>query len=191
MIGGDAEHDAIGLEEVVDGGALFQELRIAAEMEGQLRVLRDRGLDLVRRADGHGRLGDDDDLARHVLADELRDGEHVAEVGGAVFVGRRADGDEDDLRAGDGRGHVGGELEAPLRLIALDELVEAGLVDRKDVLLESFDLGDVEIGAVHVIAGLGETGADDQADVAGSDDGDAHAVSVWGLGNSAEKRYSR
>ena len=146
---------------------------------------------LVGGADGNGRLGDDDDFARHVLADELRDGEHVSEIGGAVFVGRSADSDEHDFSAGDGRGHIGGEFEASLRLIALDELVQAGLVDRKDVLLQSFDLGDIEIGAVHVIAGLRETGAYDQADVAGSDDGDAHAVGVWGLGNSAEKRYSR
>ena len=32
-----------------------------------------------------------------LLADRLGDGEHVAQVGRAVFVRRRADGDEDDF----------------------------------------------------------------------------------------------
>jgi hypothetical protein len=32
---------------------------------------------------------------------------------------------------------------------------------------------------VNIIAGLCETGTHDQADVAGSDDGDAHAGFVW------------
>ena len=87
---------------------------------GSFAFLRDRARDLRRRADGHRRLGDDDHLARHVLADRLGDGEHVPQVGRAVFVRRRADGDEHDLGARDRGADVGRELEAALRLVALD-----------------------------------------------------------------------
>ena len=36
----------------------------------------------------------------HVLADGTRDRQHVLEIGRAVFVGRRADGDELQLAVG-------------------------------------------------------------------------------------------
>ena len=95
-------------------------------------------------------------------------------VGAAVLAGRRADADEHDLRPGDRRRQLGREREAPLPAVAADELLEPGLVDRQHVVLELRDLGDVDVDARDVVAGLRETGADDEADVAGADDGDAH-----------------
>ena len=67
--------------------------------------------------------------------------------------------------------------QAALLLVALDELVEPGLVDRQDVLLQPVDLALIDVGADDVVAGFGEARADDEADVAGSDDGDVHGVS--------------
>ncbi len=100
--------------------------------------------------------------------------EHVAQVRGAVFVRRRADGDEHHFGAGDRAGDVGGERQPPAPLVALDEVIEPGLVDRQDVLEQPFDLGRVDVGADHLIAGFGETRPDDEADVPGPDDGDVH-----------------
>ena len=93
-----------------------------------------------------------------------------------------------------GGGHARALLERIVpggRLIALDQGVQPWLVDRKDVLLQSLDLRDIQIGAIDVIAGLRETGPNDQADVARSDDGNAHSEFEGGRGRKAEKRYSR
>ena len=105
----------------------------------------------------------------------FRDRKLCRKIRRSVLVRRRSHRDEHDLRPADRGRHIGGELEASLRLIALHQLVQPRLIDRKDVLLQPFDLGDVQIGAVDVIARLGETGAYDQSDVAGSDDGNAHS----------------
>jgi hypothetical protein len=55
-----------------------------------------------------------------------------------------------------------------------DQRLQAGLVDRQDVLLQAVDLAGVDVGADDVVARLGEAGADDEADVAGADDRDSH-----------------
>jgi hypothetical protein len=174
----DAEHDAVGLHEVVDRRSFLEELRIAAHVEGVLRVLRHRRLDLRRGAHRDGRFRDDDELPAHVHPDLLGDGEDVAEVGGAVLVGRRADGDEDDARRRDRGGHVGREAETAAGLIALDEPLQAGLVDGKDVLLQAVDLLLIQIRADDVVPRLREAGPDDESDVSRSDYRDVHVRSV-------------
>ncbi len=100
----------------------------------------------------------------------------MAEVGRAVLVRRRPDGDEHDLGAADRLGDVGGEREPLLLLVPLDEILEPRLVDRQDVLLQLVDLAGVDIGADDVVARLGEAGADDEPDVTRSHDSDSHAI---------------
>ena len=103
-----------------------------------------------------------------------RDREHVAQVGRAVFVRRRADRDELEQAVRDAFRRVGRELEAPLVDVALDEHVEAGLVDRDLALLQALDLARVDVDADDVVAGFRQAGARDQADVAGAEDCDFH-----------------
>ena len=69
---------------------------------------------------------------------------------------------------------VGREVEAPGREVALQQLVEAGLVDRRLAALEHLDLALVDVDAQDVVADLGEARAGDQADVAGTEDGETH-----------------
>ena len=89
-----------------------------------------------------------DELARHVLADLLRHREHVAQVGRAVLVGRRADGDEHDVAPSRWpRATSVVNVEPALLLIALDESSRPGLVDRQDVLLQAVDLRCVDVRA--------------------------------------------
>jgi len=145
-------------------------------MERRLGVLRDLGTDLLGGAHRHRALGDDRLGLVHVLADRACDGQDVLEVGGAVLVGRRADGDDHDVGALDRRPDVRGELEAPSALIAGDERLEPRLVDREPVLLQAVDLPRVDVGARNVVPRLREAGADDQPDVPRSDDGDFHVT---------------
>ena len=87
----------------------------------------------------------------------------------AVFVRRRSDCNEEDVGRCDRRRNVGREGETPVILVSLDQILETGLVDRENVLLQSFDLGCHNVGTDHVIARLRQAGAHDESDVSGSD----------------------
>ena len=63
----------------------------------------------------------------------------------------------------------------PAADVALDQRVEAGLVDRHAARVQHRDLRGVDVEAQHVVADLGETGAGDEADVPGADHRDLHA----------------
>ncbi len=78
-----AEDDAIGLEEVGDRVALFEELGVRHDLERRARG-RNAFLDGVARADGHGALHGDERRLRRGLRDRVGDGEHGGYVGVAV-----------------------------------------------------------------------------------------------------------
>ena len=62
---------------------------------------------------------------------------------------------------------IGGVMKA--RRVALEQLREAGLVDRHLAATQALDLGGVDVHAPHVAAELGEAGGRHQPDVAGAD----------------------
>ena len=101
--------------------------------------------------------------------------EHVRQIGRAVFVLRRADGDEDDARGAHGTREIGRELEALLRPVAPDHLLEAGLVDGHDAAPKPPDLRRILVDARDVVAVFRQTGSQHQADVACSDDRNFHS----------------
>ena len=72
---------------------------------------------LLGGADRHGALVDDDAVAVHRPADVAGDGQHVLQIGRAILALRRADGDEDDLRAFDRAGQLRRERQPPLVLV--------------------------------------------------------------------------
>src|SRR2546429_403118 len=86
---------------------------------------------LVISADGNRALGDDQLGPVHVPADGARHIQHVLQVGRAVLIRWRAHGDENDIRPLDRGADVGGELEASIALVAHDQRLEPGLVDRQ------------------------------------------------------------
>src|SRR5262249_34053013 len=76
---------------------------------------------------------------------------------------------------GDG---VDGELQATGLAIVGDEFLEARLEDRDLAGFEPRDLGRVDIEANDVVADFGEAGARDEADIAGAENRDTHALSA-------------
>ena len=85
-----ADHDAVRMLEVLDGGALAQEFRIGDYLH--LRVgtlLAQDALDLVAGADRHGRLGDHDRRARQQRGNLAHRLEHKAQIGVTVAAPRR------------------------------------------------------------------------------------------------------
>ena len=172
-----ADHHAIGLQEVVDGGALLQELRVAHHAE-RMRGLPAQHLPHLRGGpDRYGALVDDDLVAVHRPADLAGDGHHVLEVGRPILAGRRPDRDEEDLRLANRPIERGREREPLFRPVAPHELFESGLVDRHLPALQHADLGGILVHADDVIAVLCETRPGHEADVARSNNRDLHLPS--------------
>jgi hypothetical protein len=124
------------------------------------------------------------DLARHLA--------HVAEID-ALAVEGRADGDEGDLGVEHRGPQVGGGAQA-LADVALEQILQAVLVDRRLAAVDAVDLALVDVDAQAVVADLGEAGAGDDADIAGADDGDLHQASsaswLWWYHSSVRRRPS-
>ncbi len=171
-----ADHDAVGMLEITDRGALAQEFRIGGNHHIGVRIgLGDDAFDIVAGADGHRRLGDDDGEVLDVFSDLARGGVHVAEVGVAVAASRRrADRDEHGVCRGDCVAQIEAEIEPAGGGVAGDQFVEAGLVDRDLTLLQGGDLGGVLVDAGDVMAEVGETRARHQSHISRSDHCNAH-----------------
>ena len=177
-----ADDDAIGAAEVADGGAFLEKLRIGDDGESRLpqaRSLRriggkaalhqfgsDGGGDEVAGTDRNSRFVGDDLEAGTVLADAAGYGEDILQVGGTGFVGRRAYGNEQPLAVSDARGDIGGERQAPGSAAAGDDALEPGFVDRDVTAVEQLDLLGVDIDADHMIAGVSQACAGDEAHIA-------------------------
>ena len=103
----------------------------------------------------------------------LGDGEHVAQVRGAVLLWWRADGDEHDFTTVDGGREVRGEVE-PLGPIALDEVCQIRLEKGNLTAPKLLELLLVDVHARDVRSGIGEACAGDQPHVSRTNDSDFH-----------------
>src|SRR5439155_13325786 len=88
----------------------------------------------------------------------------------AISLGRRPDRDENRAARADRFRQVGAELQPPLADVAIDDLVEARLVDRDFSLLQRLDFFCVDVDADDIVAEISEACAGNQADVACADD---------------------
>src|SRR5262249_49658527 len=133
--------------------------------------LLDRGPHDVVRGTGHDRALDDDHVIAARAAERrthvVRGLADVAEVD-ALAVEGGADGDEGHLTRVDRRRQILGRPQPCL---------EPLLVNWRLAAVDAVYLLAVDVDADDVVADLGETGARDQADVAGSDDADLHHAS--------------
>ncbi len=169
-----ADHDPIGVHEVAYGGALGSELGVRDIADVLLAALVQSMAYRAARSDGNGALHRKDDPVVD-LRQLVDDGPHIREVGVSRVRRRRADGDVDDLGAGDSLGDVRGERQA--LAVSLEKLVETGLVDRDDAASQSVDLRLDDVANDDVMAELGETRAGDEPHVSSAEDGDAHGAS--------------
>ena len=82
-------------------------------------------------------------------------GAEVGEVGAAVRIEGRADGDEDDFGGTDGGGRVSGENQAPGGEVAAQQLREVWLVDGAFAGIQAGDLVGVGVSADDAVAEVG------------------------------------
>ena len=110
-----ADDDAVGMQEVGDGGAFAEKLGVGDDVEEVAgdAVALDGAANPLVGVDGDGAFFDDDFVAGERAGDLAGDGFDVREVGVAGLALRRADGDEDGVALAGGLGQVGHEAELP------------------------------------------------------------------------------
>ena len=181
-----ADDDAVRIEEVLDGGALAQELRIGDVGDAGDAHGVEVGHDPLAGAHRHGALHDQEALtsARCDLPHGVLHARKVGVAGGRRW---RVHGDEEEVAALE-QDVVGRREREPVGVVA-DELLQTGLVDRDLTPFQPADLLLVEVHAHDVVAQVGETDGRDEADIAGTDDPDgcdihAQTTSVAGENSS-------
>ena len=160
--GVDAHDDAVGVHEVVDRRAFFEELGVGGHIKAQgieaprLQGLRDHGAHPVGGAHRHGRFVEHQLEVLHVLANAARHRQHMLQIGRAVFLGRRAHGDHQDLAMRNRLGHIGGEVQPAGRAVARDHRVQARLVNRHAPSLQLCHARRIAVEAQHTKAQIGQ-----------------------------------
>ena len=155
-----AEHDAVGVQCVVDGETLAQELRVPRHLHRQPGRGQVSGVcaQVGGGAHRHGGLADDHRVAaqlRHQGVDHRVD---VAQVCGVLpLLLRRAHAQE--VHVGElGRLRVvGGEPQPPGGDVALQHLPQSGFVERDIPAAQFGDLAGIDVDADHVVTELGHS----------------------------------
>ena len=168
---GRAHHDAAGVQVVVEGLALAQELRAEEDLAVAQPIAQARGV-----ADGDGRLDDDPGVRVHGAhgGDGGLDGARVEEVPVRVVVGGRGDDGVIGTRVGLGHVHGGVQVELALPRLGLrQEALDLVVLDGRYVAVDLLDLLGHDVKRVHLVV-LRKQDGEGQADVAGTGDGNLH-----------------
>jgi len=110
-----------------------------------------------------------------VSADGIGDSQNVLQIGTAVFIRRRTDGNEDDVAMGDRCCGIGGELQASFLVVLHHHRGQTRFENRDLPLIEAIDLGAVDIDTNDLIAHFSQAGARDQTDIPGTEYSNFHA----------------
>jgi hypothetical protein len=166
-------------QRVLHRGALPEELRIPAQQD--IRPGAQHAAEHVRRAHGHGRFSDDDGARGQVRQQRLRGRGEIGEVGGVGrFVLGRSHAQEVHLRA-PGVGRPRGEGQPARGEAILQQLLQAGLVERRHAAGQLVHFGGVDVDARHRVAHGRQRGGVDGAEIAAADDGDLHSIAPSAL----------
>ena len=163
-----SDDDTVGMQEVLDGRALLEELGAGDVGEALLALLAEDALQGRAGAAGHGRLHDQCPSAG--CRNGVDDGVYRAQVGVSGVRRRGADGDEQQSTVLERVADVCREVQA--LGVARQQLLEPRLVDRDLAAAQALDLGGVDVDAPDVAAQLREAGSRHQAHIAGADHSD-------------------
>jgi hypothetical protein len=182
-VGRAAQHDAVRTHEVFHGRAFLQELGVRHHRELQVfqtaRASSSRITALTRSPVPTGTVDLSTTTLKPVMCRPIlrAAASTYLQVGRAVFVRRRAHGDELHVGMFDAGGNIGRERQAAGRAVAVDQLLQARFVDRHAAGIQQRDLLFVDIEAEHGVAEFGQTGAGHQTDIAATDNRDFHCGS--------------
>ena len=104
-----------------------------------------------------------------MLADGAGNIEDIAQIGGTVFVLRRAYCDEDDFSMSNTSAYIGAEIESASGIVGFHHCFEARLKNRHLSRFERRHFGCINIDTEHIVTHFGKTGTCHQANIAGAE----------------------
>jgi len=170
------DDDAVGVEEVGDGGSFAEELGIGDDVEevtGDAVALHGTADPLVG-VDGDGAFFDDDFVGGKGACDLAGNGFDVREIGVAGLALRGADGNEDGVALAGSFGKVSHEAHFGVA-VALEEFGEVALVDEGVSALKGGNLALIIVDADDVMAHFSKTNGCYEPDVPRSNNGDLNS----------------
>ena len=167
--------------EVVNCHTLLEELRVGHHGIGQhgSALAQGSGQGLAHPVGGanwHCALVDDQLVVVHVLANRLRHGQHVLQVGRAIFSCRCAHGDKHNGAMAHSRGNIVGECKSAGCRVALQQWLQALFMDGRDTTLQIGHALCIDIHTNHAVAHFCQAGRRHQTDVTGAKHADFHAL---------------
>ena len=168
----EADADADADADMFDIGAFFEEFRVGydAFIQHDLCSIAD----LVSGADGDSGFVDDVLLFGHVLGNAARHGQNILEIGGAVFIRRRADSDELKQAVINALLCINGEREAACFMVAFHHFLKARFKNRDTAAVQKNNFYRIYVDALHIDADLSKACADNKTYIAASEYGDIH-----------------
>ncbi len=165
-----AQYNAVRAQEIVNRCAFFQEFRVRHHGEGvQGIALHQHAAHFIGHslasAHRHSRFVDDHLKAIHVRGNLLGHFVHMAQVSAAVFAGRRAHTNENQLGMVHRVFNSGGEIEALLANIAFQQFIQTGFVNRTLAVFKLGNFGFVNVATQNFVAHFGQTGGCNQAHI--------------------------
>lgn len=170
-----ADDDAVGMQQVVHRASLPQEFRVGNDVELHVRscIALDGLADFFTGFDGYGGFVHND-LVTHFrfqhLGDFPRHFFNVGQVHGAVRIGRRGHGNEDDFAFRNGISNGGGKFQPSDGHVFFHEFFQLGLVNGNGPGLEGAYFFRVIVHTDDVVAHFRKTGARGKPHVATADD---------------------
>jgi hypothetical protein len=111
-------------------------------------------------------------------ADTPRRIEHMLQVSGTIFIGRRTDSNKLDLAVRDTSYDVGRKFQSPSCAVAYYDVCQSRFMNRNTTAVQKINLPMVHIEAEHVIPEFRQTGSSDQTDVTRTDNRDIHDLPI-------------
>ncbi len=174
-----AKDDAVGVQRVVHGKSLPQELRVPGHLDVDA-FGREAPCPLCQvsgGADGDGGLADDHGGPAQPRHQRVDHGVHVAQVGAVVALLLRGS-DTEEVHVGEVRGVlvVGGEPQAARGEIVVEHLPQTRFVERDVAGGQLGHLAGVDVDAHDLVTELGHTRGVSGPEVSGSEYGASHTA---------------
>ncbi|MNG98221.1 hypothetical protein D3C79_573550 [compost metagenome] len=174
LVVGGADDDPVRAHAIGQRAAFFKELGVGHHPYLQrtfaqaLQFVAGQGGDLVGGTDRHGGLDDQGAVGVHQPGDLPGHPQDMGEVGRAVFVRRRADGNEDQFGVVDGVTGLGTEQQAAFLDVFFEHARKAGFADWRYALTQLTDLVRINIDAQNPVSYVCEGCSLYKTDIAGA-----------------------
>ena len=175
----DAHNHSVGLHKIVNSVALLQKFGVRRHIKLDLhtacsQLLSHRLTHLLRRTHRHRALGYQQRIAIDLAAELACHLQNIAQVGTAIFIGRRSDCTEYYLDLVQALAQLGRKVQTTVGHIAYNQLFKSGLIDRNLPRTELLDFAVININTGYIGSHLGKAGSRNQPDITRSYDRNLH-----------------